>query len=224
MSSLNLICSYPSGDWLFVWYLHACCMYFVPTELQHKIFLQISLSLLGSLCSWLVRHSITPLASHTGMSEREYTCESVSVCVCCVKWHVCQNLAHTFESWVFRMPCNLQKSCFPVNHDFLAIYAFTPVALDKNLTHCSGQTLVMELFSAKWTIEFIAAILVRWHRLFSDKHASLLSYLVQCKLKCMPMPHSSGYKALVCSKRVMKAMHSLTHEHPFFSYSCMICK
>jgi hypothetical protein len=32
------------------------------------------------------------------------------------------------------MPCNFQKLFFPVNHDFLAIYAFIPVAKDKNLT------------------------------------------------------------------------------------------
>jgi len=38
------------------------------------------------------------------------------------------------------------------------------------------------------------------------------------------MPHCSGYKALVCTKHVMKAMQTLTYVHPFFSYNHMICK
>ena len=66
------------------------------------------------------------------------------VCVCvCVCVYVCevaclskesQNLAHALESWVFGMPCYFKNFFFPVNHDFLAIFAFTPVEQDKNLT------------------------------------------------------------------------------------------
>jgi hypothetical protein len=45
-----------------------------------------------------------------------------------------QNLAHALKIWVFGISCNFQKLFFPVSHDFLAIFAFTQVEQDKNLT------------------------------------------------------------------------------------------
>jgi len=116
------ICSCQSGDWLFVWYLHACCMYFEPTELQHKIFLQIGLPFHESFCSWLVRHIIAPLASHTW------------ICVCVwsglfVKtWLTFSKVGCLVCLVIFR------NYFFPVNHDFLVIFAFTQLEQDKNLT------------------------------------------------------------------------------------------
>ena len=112
--------------WLIVWYLHACCMYFKPTEVHHKIFLQIGLPLRESLCSWLVRHSIAPLASHTW----------IYVCVC-VKSPVCQKKVKIWLmlSKVGCLVCRIIfRIFFPVNYDFLAIFAFTQLVQDKNLT------------------------------------------------------------------------------------------
>ena len=60
----------------------------------------------------------------------------VCVCVCevaCLSKER-QNLAHALKIWVFGISCNFQKLFFPVSDDFLAIFAFTQVEQDKNLT------------------------------------------------------------------------------------------
>ena len=176
MSWVNLICSCPSGDWLCLCdiYMHVVCT-------SNPLYCNIRFSYR------LVCHSMSPFAVRSLDTVLPHwlpifvVCVRARMCVC-VKWPVCQKKVKTWLT-LLKFECLVCCIIFR-NYFFLSTMIFLQFLLAlkwnkiKSSLRCSSLTSLMELFIAKWTIKFVAAILVRWHSLFSEKHASLLSHFV----------------------------------------------